>query len=240
MTVCECTHLTNFAAVVSEKNNSWIDDLIERNLTDIEDVIDYLKIIISNTESDNSLNTSEELRKIVDFIMKLQNFVDLNNHKMNITIALKITNHFLKAFNNLINQNNAWISTTVDEKTKIASNILLLIQKSSYISRPFMNGTNEINDFNNRNIFMKIYSTNCSEKIIFESNGSSIEIPNGINFDGSDECFDYGVGYAIYKLGDYLSVRNSGLDINTNIIAFGTNNTNETIPINDGLKVRIR
>jgi hypothetical protein len=103
-----------------------------------------------------------------------------------------------------------------------------------------MNGTNEIIEFNNRNIFLKIYSTNCNESIVFESNGSSIGIPNEIYFDGSDECYDYGVGYAVNKLGDYLSVGNSEIDINTNIIAFSINNTNKSNQINNDLKVNIR
>jgi hypothetical protein len=231
MTVCECNHLTNFAAVV-EKNN-WIDDLIDRNITDIEEVIESLEDININTESDNSLETSEELKKIVDFMIKLQNFVDSDQKMLNITSALIITNDFMKVYNNLINQNSAWIQSSVDEKSNIASNLLLFIQKASYISRPFMNGANEIIEFKNRNIFMKIYSTNYSESTVFESNGSSIEIPKGIHF-------DYGVGYAINKLGDYLSAKNSEIDINTNIIAFSIRNTNKTIPINDGLKVRFK
>jgi hypothetical protein len=242
MTVCECNHLTNFAAVVDKsegKNDSWIDDLIDKNITDIDDVIESLEDIESHTESDNSLNTSDELKKIVDFIIKLQNFVDSNEKIINMTLALNITNDFMRVYNNLINQNNAWINTTIDEKLTIASDILLYIQKSSYISRPFMNGTNEIIEFNNRNIFMKIYSTNCSESIVFESNGSSIEIPKGIYFDGSDECYDYGVGYAINILGNYLSAENSEIDINTNIIAFSIINSNKTNLINDGLKVKI-
>jgi hypothetical protein len=238
MTVCECNHLSNFAAVV-EKNN-WIDDLIDRNITDVNDVIESLEVIKNKTESDNSLNTSEELRKMVYFITKLQNLIDSNLEKLNLTLALNKINDFMRVYNNLINQNKAWINTTDDEKPKIASDILLYIRKSSFISRPFINGTNEIIEIKNRNIYLKIYSTNCSERIIFESNGSSIEIPKEIHFDGNDECFDYGVGYAVNKLGDYLSVMNQELDINTNIIAFSTNNTNKTIPINDGLKVKIR
>jgi hypothetical protein len=87
---------------------------------------------------------------------------------------------------------------------------------------------------------MKIYSTNCSESIVFESNGSSIEIPNGIYFDGSDECYDYGVGYTINKLGSHLSIKNSEIDINTNIIAFSINNANKTIQINNDLNIKIK
>jgi hypothetical protein len=243
MTVCECNHLSNFAAVVDKSDgndNNWIDDLIDRNITDINDVIESLEVIKSQTESDNSLNTSDELRKIVEFIIKLQNFVDSNVKELNITSALNVTNDFMKVYNNLINQNNAWINTTDDEKPKIASDILIYIQKSSYISRSFMNGTNEIIEINNRNIFLKIYSTNCSESIVFESNGSSIGIPDKIYFDGSDECYDYGVGYAVNKLGDYLSAGSSGININTNIIAFSINNTNKSNQINNDLKVKIR
>jgi hypothetical protein len=233
--------LTNFAAFVRERiNNSWIDDLIEKNISDINDVIEALENIESHTESDNSLKTSEELRKIVDFVMKLQNFVDSNNKGLNSTLALNITNNFMKVYNNLINQNNAWINTTVDEEPEIASNILLYVQKSSYISHPFMNGTNEIIEINNTNIFMKIYSTNCSQRIVFEFNDSSIEIPNEIYFDGNDECYDYGVGYVINKLSSHLFAENSEIEINTNIIAFSINNVNKTVQINNGLNVKIK
>jgi hypothetical protein len=214
--------------------------LIDKEITDINDVVDSLHIINNNTESDNSLNTLEELKKIVDFMINLQNFIDSKNEELNISLALNLTNDFMIAFSNLINQKNPWINTTVDEKSKIASNILLYIQKSSYISRLFMNGTNEIIEFPNKNIFMKIYSTNCSERIIFESNGSSIKIPNELYFNGSDECYDYGVGYSVNKLGSYLSAKNSKIDVNTNIIAFSIYNTNKSIQIDDGLKVKIR
>jgi len=214
--------------------------LIDKNITNINYVIEFLEVINNNTESDNSLNTSDELKKIVYFMIRLQNFIDSGEEVLNISMALKITNDFLNAYNNIINQNNAWINTTVDQKTKIASQLLLYVQKCSYISRLFINETNEIIQFKNQNILVQIYSTNCSQRIIFESNGSSIEIPNEIYFDGSDECYDYGVGYAINKLGDYLSAGISGKDINTNIIAFSINNTNKTIQINNGSKVRIR
>ncbi len=237
MTVCECNHLTNFAAVVDKK---WIDDLIDRNIRDINDVIKALEDIGRNTESDDSLNILNKLGIIVDFLMNLQKFIDSEEIELSLTLAFNMTNDFMKAYNNLINQNNAWINAMDDEKKNIASNLLLYVQKSSYISRPFMNGTNEIIEFNNRNIFLKIYSTNCSESIVFESNGSSIGIPNEIYFDGSDECYDYGIGYAVNKLGDYLSVVNQELDINTKIIAFSINNTNKTISLNDSLKVKIR
>jgi len=93
MTVCECNHLTNFAALM-EKN--WIDDLINRNITDINDVIESLNVIKEHIENDNSLNTSYELRKIVDFIIKLQNFVDSDEKQLNFTIALNITNDFMR------------------------------------------------------------------------------------------------------------------------------------------------
>jgi hypothetical protein len=179
--------------------------------------------------------------KIVDIVIKnLQDFVDSDEKELNLTLALFLTNDFMKVYNNLINQNNAWTNTKVDDKTRIASNLLIYVQKSSYISHPFMNGTNETIEIDNPNIFMKIYSTNCSQRIVFEFNGSSIEIPKGIYFDGSDECYDYGVGYVINKLGDYLPLEISRLDINSQIIAFSINNKNKTIPINDGLKVTIR
>jgi hypothetical protein len=238
MTVCECNHLTNFAAVLDMSERIWIEDLIDKNITHINDVIESLEVIECNTKSDNSLNTSEDLRKIVDFIIKLQNFIDSGEKVLNITIALNITNNLMKVYNNLINQNNAWINTTVDEKTTIFSDLLHYVEKSSHISLPFIGNTNETIEFKNQNIFLKIFSPNCSEKIIFESSGSSIEISNDIYFNGSDECYDYGIGYAINKLGDYLSVGNFG--INSNIISLSINNTNKTIQITDEFKARIR
>jgi hypothetical protein len=68
--------------------------LIDRNITDINDVIKALEDIGRNTESDDSLNTLNELRIIVDFLMKLQNFFDSDDKELNFTIALIITNGF--------------------------------------------------------------------------------------------------------------------------------------------------
>jgi hypothetical protein len=87
--------------------------------------------------------------------MKLQNFIDSGEKFLKFlefSMALKITNDFLNAYNNIINQNNAWINTTVDQKIKIASQLLLYVQKCSYISRLFINDTNEITEFKNQNI----------------------------------------------------------------------------------------
>ncbi len=134
---------------------AWIDNLIGRNIIDINVVTESLEVINNKTESDNSLNTSDELNKIVYYLMKLQNFIDSGEKFLKFlefSMALKITNDFLNAYNNIINQNNAWINTTVDQKIKIASQLLLYVQKCSYISRLFINDTNEITEFKNQNI----------------------------------------------------------------------------------------
>jgi hypothetical protein len=223
-----------------EFSECWLDELISQNISNIDDVIEILEKIESNTEFDDSLGSMIELQKIEIFLVKLQEFIYSKNNGMNITIALNITNTFMNVFSNLINQFNAWINATVGEKIELASKLLLHIQNSSFISSQFSDIMNETIEIENRNIFMKIYSKNCREEIIFESNGSSVKIPKGLHFDGNLECYNYSVGYAINKLGIYLSERNADQEINTRIIAFSIKNTNKINQINDGSKVKIR
>ncbi len=208
--------------------------MIDRNITDINDVIKALEDIGRNTESDDSLNTLNELRIIVDFLMKLQNFVDSDDKELNFTIALIITNDFMKAYNNLINQNIAWNNTEIEEKTGIASNILLYIQYTAFFLSKFLDKDNNSLRIEKEKIITNIYFTDYSEEIVFTANDSSIIIPKGISL---EEKINSGVGSMIQNLDNYLSNGLNGTQvINTDIIAFSATNSNKTIQITDDKK----
>jgi hypothetical protein len=217
-----------------------IHEIIDKNITDINDVIEYLYEIKEVTENDESLVYSDELREFVDYLVKLQNFVDSDESEMDFETAFNITKMFLKNYSNLINQNIAWIKTKSLEKAVIASKIMLYIQYTFFTAKPFFNGQNETIIIENKNIFVKIYATNCSEELIFKTNGSSIQIPKDFYFIDSEECYNYSVGYLINRLGDYLSENISELYFNSKIIALSIGNTNNSQDIRDGLKVKIR
>jgi len=236
MTVCECNHLTNFAAVVDKK---WIDDLIDRNITDINDVIKALEDIATNTESDDSFNTFNDLRIIVDFLMKLQKFIDSEEIELSLTLALNITNVFMKAYNNLINQNNAWNNTQIEEKTGIASQILLYIQYTAFSLSRFLDKDNNLLRIENENIVTNIYFTDYSADILFAAKSSSILIPKGIKTDELNS--NSGVGSLISGLDNYLMSKiNKSHAINTDIIAFSATNSNKTLQLTDNNKIIVR
>ncbi len=236
MTVCECNHLTNFAAFADEK---WIYDFINRNITGINNVIKALEDIGTNTESDDSLNNLNELRLIIDLLMKLQKSIDSEEIELNLTLALNITNDFMKAYNNLINQKYAWNNAEIEEKTGIASQILLYIQYTAFSLSKFLDKDKNSLRIENENIVTNIYFTNYSEEIVFTANDSSIIIPKEISLE--ETTTNSGVGSMIKNLDNYLS---NGLNetqvINTDIIAFSATNSNKTIQLKDDKKITVR
>jgi hypothetical protein len=110
---------------------------IDKNITDINDVIEYLYEMKEITENDESLVCSDELREFVDFLVKLQNFVDSDESEMDFEIAFNITKMFLEIYSNLINQNIAWNKTNSLEKVVIASKIMLYIQYTFFYCETF-------------------------------------------------------------------------------------------------------
>jgi hypothetical protein len=241
--VCECDHLGNFAAIqdINErKNKSWINGLIDKNISDINAVIECLNYIKENTDGIKSLETCEELKYIVQFLSGLQEFINSDNQELNFNMALNVTIGFLDVLSNIIKQSNGFINATSDEKTEIASKILLRIQYCSHIFGPNMSDTNRIIEIEKKNIFMKIFPMNFSQKLSFSNNGSFIET-NDVYFDGNNESYFYATGFVINELGNYLSPKTSvNQEINSYIIALFTTKSNETNQNDDSFRVLFR
>jgi hypothetical protein len=230
--VCECNHLANFAAII---------DLSRRETNDISDVEKELEAIVEYTDNENSITNFKELIQVMDLIKILQNLVYSYNQQIDFDIALSLTTNFLQALSNLNNQNIAWSNATNDEKSEIASQILLQIQYTSFTLSCNQNTSHKLIEVKNRNLFVNTYHTNLREELVFGANSSSIFIPKGIILDELNTCNNSAFGALINKLDTYLLRGISKNEkINTRILAFSITNTSEINQINDGIKVRIR
>ena len=222
----------------------WLDSIVDdiQNITDIIEVIEIIEIMVKNTDYSDSLNASQELNVSIYIIKHLQNYVKLHKNEIDYSIARNLSINFVNLLSNLINQNNAWNSSTNNEKTEMASQILLYIEITSFTLSCNQNITNELEVISTNNIIVKTFHTNFSHEIIFEANGSSIIIPKDIYFeDKTNTCNDSAVGALIVSLEKYLlnGIKDEQ-QINTEIIAFSITNDNKTIELNNGMKVRMR
>jgi hypothetical protein len=216
----------------------WINNLFNKNITDIKDVIDSLEMISERTQNYNTLVSYEALHKLMAVLDKLQTISDFSI-ETNLELTSNITINYLRALNNLIIQNIAWNNTKKDERTGIASQILLYIENTTLSLSKFLNKENNLLKIESENIITNIYFTDYSENILFAANGSSILIPKNIKTDELNS--NSGVGSLISRLADYLT---NGLNeshaINTDIIAFSATNSNKTIKFTDNKKVIVR
>ncbi len=227
-------------AVCANGTNLWNLNFVE-NEFDINYVLKKIMAIVKCTESHQSIKTAEELRFIMDSIIELQNLVDLHESQINFDNALNLTTNFLQALSNLINQNVAWSNATNDEKSEIASKILLQIQYTSFTLSCNQNTSHKLIEVKNRNLFVNTYHTNLREELIFGANSSSIFIPKGIILDEINTCNNSAFGALINTLDTYLSLGISNEQkINTKILAFSIINASQINQITDGIKVKIR
>jgi hypothetical protein len=220
-----------------DMSECWINNLLIESKAETKDVIDLLEKISERTQNYDTLVSYEALNKIMLVLAKLQSFSD-SSVESNLESAINITENFLKAFNNLIIQNIAWNNTVIEERTAIASQILLYMQYTAFSLSKFLDKDNNSLRIENENIITNIYFTNYSEEIVFTANDSSIIIPKGISL---EEKTNSGVGSIIKNLDNYLSNGLNGTQIiNTDIIAFSATNSNKTIQIKDDKKITVR
>jgi hypothetical protein len=216
-----------------------LDEIDNIQIT-IEEVHKHLDTITNRTETSSSLSYSDQLKGVVTIVEKLQG--KLNLTEVNLDVATNLTTQFIKVFNNLIDQNNAWDDATQTEKTDISSKILINIQYTSFILSCSLNQTKEKEMILTQNVIIETYFSNFEESINFEAdNKSSITIPSGLNLNIERECRNSSVASLIDKLDNYLLggiVENQIM--NTKIIAFSLTKDNKTTQINDGLKIRMR
>ncbi len=216
----------------------WINNLLNETITELNDVIDSLEMISERTKNYNELVSYEGLNKIMIILMKLHSFSD-SSMESNLELATNITFNFLSTFNNLIIQNIAWNNMEIEERTGIASQILLYIQYIAFTLSKFLNKENNLLRIENENIITNIYFTDYSEEIVFTANDSSIVIPKGISLEESIR--NSGVGSMIKNLDKHLlNGLNESQAINTDIIAFSATNSDQTIKLTDDKKIIVR
>jgi hypothetical protein len=212
----------------------WINNLLIENITDLNDVIDLLEMISERTHNSNTLVSYEALNKIMLVLVELHSFSD-SSIESNFETSIDITKNFMRVLNNLIIQSLAWNNTKTEERTAIASQILLYIQYTAFSLSKFLDKDNNLLRIENENIVTNIYFTDYSEEIIFTANDSSIVIPKEISLE--EKTTNSGVGTMIKNLGNYLSNGLNGTQIiNTDIIAFSATNSNKTIQLLDDKK----
>ncbi len=212
----------------------WIQELLNKNISELNDVFDSLQIVVKYTHNSNSLDSIEQIKKTVNILTKLRSFVESDITELDFENAFNITNDLLNAFNNLILQ-NVWNNDNANERTEIASQILLQIQYTSFYLCKFETFLEIKKEF----LVSNIYSMEYSEEVLFTANDSSILIPKHINTGETNS--NAGVGSLISRLDNYLiNGLNASQSINTDIIAFSATNSNKTIQLTDNKKVIVR
>jgi len=211
----------------------WADEIIEK-------VNFILKMIINDTERDNSITSSEILQNVITTVENLQDVIN-NLIDIDSSDARGVTKNFIHVYNNLINQNIAWNDANQTEKTMIASKVLINIQYSAFIMSCHLNKTDQNERILMKNIIVEYYLTDFEKQIYFEANDSSISVPGGLEIDRENVCNNSSVASLIDQLNNYLlGGMNKNQMINTKVIGFSLTNDNKTNKINNNKKVRIR
>ena len=75
-----------------EMDECWLDDLLDKNYTSVEEVEKTLEVIIENTGNSSSLNSMESLQKVVEIVSKLENFLKNKTIESSMRMARKWMN----------------------------------------------------------------------------------------------------------------------------------------------------
>ena len=225
-----------------EFEECWLDGLLEKNITSVEDVIQSLEEMIKMTSDKSSLNSMTSLGKVNKIVVKLEDF--LKDTTIESFVAQNISESFVQVYSQTIDQSLAWDNGTGIERRNTASQVLLHIQRTAFLTNCYLNSENNSKEFFSNNLYEKLLF-NLTESIVFEYNSSSISIPpisDFGNIETEDSCRgDSSMGALISTLDDYL---NEGLDhslrINSEIIAFSLRNSNESHSIENNSYVRVR
>ncbi|XP_054157509.1 adhesion G protein-coupled receptor L3-like [Oppia nitens] len=142
----------------------WLDDLLDKDIDTIDDVVDTLDVLVNNTEDSIPLNYMENINRVIEVISKLDEYLRINETMIDSEISINITDIFVQSFSQLINQRQAWMDGTDSQRSYAASQLLNFIQTTAFSTNCYLNDT--INTMDN--------------EIVFEYNSSHIEIPEGI------------------------------------------------------------
>lgn len=224
-----------------DNDNNWLDELSNKTFEDVNDVLESVKSVSRIVENRDLFSLSEELKKLMSFMKRMYKFMENNKNEIELNAALNITTDSLTILSHMINQNNAWNNASNKDKTKLASQMLLNIHNTAFLLSCSLNDIEQTEQIFNDNMFVKTFHFNSSQDLFFKTNNTSIRIPRGIDSNQNKECNNSAIGAVIKELGTYLSQDLSNeLKINSDILAFGISNSNETFLIQNDGKVKMR
>jgi hypothetical protein len=230
--------------------NDWITDLSDQILKPDKPILEMDEVLkysnnLTNSLKENNLNYSVELQITIKIIEKLQYSIDMNQVK-ELSNAHKFTDNIVKSCSILLNKTTAWDNTRSDHKIKLASEILRYVQYSAFTLGCLKNNNtrSESKRIVEENIVMDTFTLDDENPIHFVVNDSSITVPAGIDSkeNGLSNCPEgTAIGAVFHKLSTYLSAHLNDSDhkINSNIVAFSYTNRTTSVPLPDGLKVKI-
>jgi hypothetical protein len=228
-------------------------NLTDKILKPDKPVLDTDEVLENSDEltkllKDEDLTFFGELDATIKIIEKLQYSIDMNQSK-ELSNAIKFTNNIVESCSILLDKTTAWNNTRSDNKTKLASEILKYVQYSAFTLGCLKNNNtrSESRRIVEENIVMDTFTLDHENPIHFEvkEKDSSISIPAKIYSKENDplqNCTEgTAIGAVFDKLSTYLSahLNNSDHKINSNIVAFSYTNKTTTVPLPDGLKVKI-
>ena len=207
----------------------------------IHEINDRLQDLIDMTNEENKLNTSEQLIQIVDQIQGIRLTMD-SMTPLDYESAFNMTNNVIKVLSNLLNQNNAWLKTSDELRTEVASHVLNQIQLTSFfLTCNRKNSNKTIETLINDNIVVNLYE-NYGQQILFEANDSSILIPEEVlNQNLTNHCGNSSFAALINRIDNYLWNRfDQEQDLNTQLVGFSMTNKSNIVQFDDDVFIRIR
>jgi hypothetical protein len=227
----------------------WITELSDEVLKPDLNMDQVLKHSnkLTNSLREENLTYFGELQTTIQIIEKLQYSIDMNEVN-ELSDAHKFTSNTVESCSILLDKTDAWDNTRSDDKTKLASEILKYVQYSAFTLGCLKNKNTRSESqrivAENGYIVMDTFTLDHENPIHFAVNDSSITIPAGIDSKENrpSNCPEgTAIGAVFDKLSTYLSAHLNDSDhkINSNIAAFSYTNRTISVPLPDGLKVKI-
>ena len=167
-----------------------------------------------------------------------------NSSEHNSSVVENAIKSNIKIFSQSISQTKAWSNGTGSKQIQLASQVLCLIQKTSFTAIHYLNRTeNSSKTFESKNLYEKLFLN--TENFNFEYNSSKIVVPKHTYFmkiseyGGNDNQDNGAFGVLVNNLGNYLTHNlTQSEQINSEIIGFSLRNTGKTLRAGKYVNVR--
>ena len=240
-----CTESAEFDAEFDPKGPDWSNCLADleaiSDIPFVDNAIEVIQFISNITAKNDTIVESEKLSQVLNIISKVQTFVDIANDTDLQKVEI-FTNNIVETFTHVMDQKEAWVNSTVAEKTALASKILVGTQSSIYTLSLKQNSSSDLIEIQNNEFYINTFYTNSSSQLKFplnKGNYSSIIIPpNTIFVNSSIERNTTAFGAIIRNLQTYLSGHlEEDHEINSDILSFSLINSSERIVLNQEVTI---